>query len=53
MATANKPDALAELRNKHIPKAPFNVTTAFIREARGAVMTDGLKQVPGFRTHFA
>jgi len=40
MATANKPEALVELRNKHVPKAPFNVTTAFIREARGAVMID-------------
>ena len=40
MATTNKPEALAELRNKHVPKAPFNVTTAFIREARGAVMID-------------
>jgi len=40
MATTNKPEALVELRNKHVPKAPFNVTTAFIREARGAVMID-------------
>ncbi len=40
MATANKPKELVELRNKHVPKAPFNVTTAFIREARGAVMID-------------
>ncbi|HIJ55296.1 MAG TPA: 4-aminobutyrate--2-oxoglutarate transaminase [Deltaproteobacteria bacterium] len=40
MATANKPKELAELRNKHVPKAPFNVTSAFIREARGAVMID-------------
>ena len=40
MATANKPGELAELRNKHVPKAPFNVTTAFIREARGALMID-------------
>ena len=40
MATANKPEELVELRNKHVPKAPFNVTTAFIREARGAVMID-------------
>ena len=40
MATTNKPGELVELRNKHVPKAPFNVTTAFIREARGAVMID-------------
>ena len=40
MATANKPKELVELRNKHVPKAPFNVTSAFIREARGAVMID-------------
>ncbi|MBW1696809.1 MAG: 4-aminobutyrate--2-oxoglutarate transaminase [Deltaproteobacteria bacterium] len=27
-------------RKDHVPQAPFNVTTAFIREARGAVMID-------------
>ena len=31
---------LLELRNKHIPQGPFNVTTAFIKEARGAKLID-------------
>ena len=29
-----------EKRQQQVPQAPFNVTTAFIKEARGAVMTD-------------
>lgn len=32
--------ALLELRNKHVPQAPFNTVPAFIKEARGAMMTD-------------
>jgi 4-aminobutyrate aminotransferase/(S)-3-amino-2-methylpropionate transaminase len=28
------------LREKHIPRGPFQATSSFIREARGAVMTD-------------
>jgi len=28
------------LREKHVPRGPFQATSAFIREARGAVMTD-------------
>jgi len=28
------------LRQKHIPRGPFQATSSFIREARGAVMTD-------------
>ncbi len=31
---------LLEMRNKHVPQGPFNTTTAFIKEAKGAVMTD-------------
>ncbi len=31
---------LLELRNRHVPQGPFNVTPTFIREARGAVMID-------------
>jgi 4-aminobutyrate aminotransferase/(S)-3-amino-2-methylpropionate transaminase len=31
---------LLALRNKHIPQGPFNVTAAFIKEAKGAVMID-------------
>ena len=29
-----------KLRNKHVPQAPYNITTAFIKEAQGAVMID-------------
>ncbi len=32
--------ALLEKRNQHVPQGPFNVTSAFIREASGAVMVD-------------
>ena len=31
---------LLEKRNRHVPQGPFNTTTAFIKEARGAVMVD-------------
>lgn len=31
---------LLEMRNKHVPQGPFNTTTAFIKEAKGAVMID-------------
>ncbi|MGA6924946.1 MAG: 4-aminobutyrate--2-oxoglutarate transaminase [Desulfosarcina sp.] len=33
-------DALLEKRNRHVPQGPFNTTTAFIKEAHGAVMVD-------------
>ncbi|MBW2063061.1 MAG: 4-aminobutyrate--2-oxoglutarate transaminase [Deltaproteobacteria bacterium] len=33
-------EELIQLRNEHIPQGPFNITPAFIREARGAVMID-------------
>ena len=32
--------ALLEMRNRNIPRGAFNVTSAFIREAHGAVMID-------------
>ncbi len=32
--------ALLQMRNRNIPKGAFNVTPAFIREARGAVLID-------------
>jgi 4-aminobutyrate aminotransferase/(S)-3-amino-2-methylpropionate transaminase len=35
-----KIDALLEKRNQHVPQGPFNTTSAFIKEARGAVMVD-------------
>ncbi|WP_319521703.1 4-aminobutyrate--2-oxoglutarate transaminase [uncultured Desulfosarcina sp.] len=31
---------LLEKRNQHVPQGPFNITTAFIKEARGAIMVD-------------
>ena len=31
---------LLDLRKQHIPQGPFHVTSAFIREAKGAVMID-------------
>ncbi len=31
---------LLEMRNKHVPQGPFNTTSAFIKEAKGAVMID-------------
>lgn len=35
-----KNQTLLEKRNLHVPQGPFNTTTAFIKEARGAVMVD-------------
>jgi 4-aminobutyrate aminotransferase/(S)-3-amino-2-methylpropionate transaminase len=35
-----KIDALLERRSQHVPQGPFNITSAFIKEARGAVMVD-------------
>ncbi|MEJ5366116.1 MAG: 4-aminobutyrate--2-oxoglutarate transaminase [Desulfosoma sp.] len=32
--------ALIERRNRNVPQGPFNVTPAFIKEARGAVLID-------------
>ena len=37
---ASRNEELLKLRNKHVPQGPFNITTAFIKEARGAVMID-------------
>ena len=37
---SGKTDALLERRNHHVPQGPFNVTTAFVKEAHGAVMVD-------------
>lgn len=31
---------LMDKRNRHIPQGPFNVTPAFVREAKGAMMID-------------
>lgn len=31
---------LLEKRNQHVPQGPFNTTTAFVKEARGAIMVD-------------
>ena len=31
---------LLDKRNQHVPQGPFNITTAFIRDAAGAVMVD-------------
>lgn len=36
----SKNDQLLKMRNEHVPQGPFNTTTAFIQEARGAVMID-------------
>ena len=33
-------DELLAKRNRHVPQGPFNTTSAFIKEARGAVMVD-------------
>ncbi len=33
-------EQLGQLRDQHVPPGPFNVTPAFIREARGAIMVD-------------
>jgi 4-aminobutyrate aminotransferase/(S)-3-amino-2-methylpropionate transaminase len=36
----NRYEELTKLRNKNVPQAPYNITPAFIREARGALMID-------------
>jgi 4-aminobutyrate aminotransferase/(S)-3-amino-2-methylpropionate transaminase len=36
----SKNQQLLDLRNAHIPQGPFNITTAFIERAHGAVMID-------------
>jgi len=36
----SKNEQLLKMRNEHVPQGPFNTTTAFIQEARGAVMID-------------
>lgn len=33
-------EQLVQLRNRNVPPGPFNVTQAFIREAKGAIMID-------------
>ncbi len=33
-------EELTKLRKKNVPQAPYNITPAFIREARGALMID-------------
>ncbi len=38
MSTRN--EELLQLRNKHVPQGLANITTAFIKEARGAIMID-------------
>ncbi|MGB7631891.1 MAG: 4-aminobutyrate--2-oxoglutarate transaminase [Candidatus Deferrimicrobium sp.] len=38
MSTPKDAAAILQMRNRNIPKGVFNVTPAFIREARGAVM---------------
>jgi len=38
MTTRN--EELLQLRNKHVPQGLVNLTTSFIREARGAIMID-------------
>jgi len=35
-----KNENLLQRRNQQVPQAPFNVTSAFIKEARGAIMID-------------
>lgn len=37
---SNRGQELFQLRSKHVPQGPFNVTPAFIKEARGAVIID-------------
>ncbi len=37
---SSRADELLQLRNKHIPPGPFNITPAFIVEAKGAVLRD-------------
>jgi len=37
---AGRNQELLEKRNQHVPQGPFNTTTAFVKEARGAVMVD-------------
>lgn len=36
----SRSESLLNLRKKHVPQGPFNVTSAFIKKARGAVMID-------------
>ncbi|UCG07684.1 MAG: 4-aminobutyrate--2-oxoglutarate transaminase [Desulfobacterales bacterium] len=36
----NRYEELTKLRKKNVPQAPYNITPAFIREARGALMID-------------
>ena len=33
-------EELTKMRNTHVPQAPYNITPAFIKEARGALMID-------------
>jgi 4-aminobutyrate aminotransferase/(S)-3-amino-2-methylpropionate transaminase len=33
-------DTLLEMRSRHVPQGPFNITPAFVAQASGAVMTD-------------
>ena len=33
-------DTLLKMRNQHVPQGPFNLSPAFVTEARGAVMID-------------
>ena len=37
---ASRQSEYLALREKHVPRGPFHATPSFIREARGAVMTD-------------
>jgi 4-aminobutyrate aminotransferase/(S)-3-amino-2-methylpropionate transaminase len=37
---SSRSEELMKLRNIHVPQAPYNITTAFIKEAQGAVMID-------------
>ncbi|MBW2093179.1 MAG: 4-aminobutyrate--2-oxoglutarate transaminase [Deltaproteobacteria bacterium] len=37
---SGKTEKLIQLRDKHVPPGPFNITPAFIAEAKGAVMKD-------------
>jgi len=37
---AKKTEELKKMRSTHVPQAPYNITPAFIREAKGALMID-------------
>jgi 4-aminobutyrate aminotransferase/(S)-3-amino-2-methylpropionate transaminase len=37
---SSRSEELMKMRNKNVPQAPYNITTAFIKEAKGAVMID-------------